>query len=139
MLAPSSQHPHHCITIYLFLPFYSIFQLDAISCPLFSATIPIYCLVSFVLWHYCISSPTPHRLSGRGCKLAGKAIDYVPVLASEEEGRCSGDSLNLRPSDKGEAGVFLCSAYSKCLKHYENGYRARVESASVEALGGLKA
>lgn len=70
--------------------------------------------------------------------LAGKAVDCIPVLGSEEEGRCSGDSPKLRPSDKSEGGVFLCSAYSKCLK-CENSYRACIAAAPGEALAWQKA
>lgn len=134
VLAPPSQHPHHCITVHLFLPFFPIFQLDASSCPLFSATTLVSCLVSSVFWHYCTSSPTPHHLSGRGSKLGGKAISNDPVLRSGEEGRYSSDIPNLVPSYQGEAGVFLHYAYSKCLKHCGNGYRACIEAAPGEAL-----
>lgn len=126
VLAPSSQHPHHCSTSYFFLLFFPslnsmqvvvlCFQIQlllTVLCPLSSGIIahPLSLLILF---------------QGEAENLKSKPL-IMPQYVGERV-RCSGGIPNLRPSDKSEARVFLHSASNKGLKSCENGYRACTEA-----------
>lgn len=75
--------------------------------------------------------PLPIVFQGEAANWQAKPSTVSQYLGLRWKGDVLGVIPNLRPSDKGEAGVFLRSAYSKCLQHCENGYRACVEASRV--------
>lgn len=72
--------------------------------------------------------PVPSVFQGEAANLQAKPSTQFQYLGVRGVGDVVGDIPRLRPSQKGEARVFLCSAYSKCLTHCDNGSRACAEA-----------
>lgn len=133
MLAPSSQHPHHCITSYLFLflTSSSMMQVVILYFQLQLLFTALYPLSSGTIVH---PSPVPSVFQGEAANLQAKPSTQFQYLGVRGMGDILGNIPSLRPSLKGEARVFLYSAYSKCLTHCENGSRTYTEAAPGRSL-----
>lgn len=137
VLAPSSQHPHHCSTSYLFLLFFP--SLSSMQVVVLCFQLQLLLTVLYALSPGIIARRPPLLVvfQGEAENLQAKPL-IMPQYVGERM-RCSGGIPNLRPSDKGEARVFLHSASNMGLKSCENGYRACTEAAAGEVLPSLKA